>query len=90
MRRLPVVLHGGELRSQKGINLPGVQVSAPAVTDRDREMINHAVAHKADFLGVSFVRQAEDLQAVRTLAPPEMRLVAKIEDETIEVSGENL
>lgn len=74
-----IVRHGGLLRSHKGINLPGVQVSAPAVTERDREDIELALAHGADYLGVSFVRRAEDLREVRSLIPAPVRLVAKIE-----------
>ncbi|MBI2403822.1 MAG: pyruvate kinase [Gemmatimonadetes bacterium] len=76
------VVHGGELRSNKGINLPDVAVSAPAVTERDREDIEHAIAHDADFIGVSFVRRAADIEAVRALLPRHIRLVAKIEKAT--------
>jgi pyruvate kinase len=74
-----VVRHGGTLRSHKGINLPGVQVSAPAVTDKDREDIALAVERGADYIGVSFVRRAEDVEEVRSLVPGKVRLVAKIE-----------
>lgn len=73
------VRHGGLLRSSKGINLPGVNVSAPAVTDKDREDLALAVEQGADYVAVSFVRRAEDLEAVRALVPPSVRLVAKIE-----------
>ncbi|HEY2824208.1 MAG TPA: pyruvate kinase [Gemmatimonadales bacterium] len=73
------VKHGGELKSHKGMNLPGVAVSAPAVTDKDKEDIAHAVAHGADFVGISFVRRAEDIEHVRKLVPSTVRLVAKIE-----------
>jgi len=76
------VLHGGVLRSHKGINLPGVGVSAPAVTDKDREDIAQALAQGADYLAVSFVRRAADLEEVRKLVPPSIRLVAKIETAT--------
>lgn len=74
------VLHGGVLLSHKGINLPGVVVSAPAVTQKDREDIAQAVAQGADYLAVSFVRRAADVEAVRALVPPGVRLVAKIEN----------
>ncbi len=74
-----VVRHGGTLRSHKGINLPGVQVSAPAVTDKDRGDIALALEHGADYIGVSFVRRAEDIAEVRSLVPESVRLVAKIE-----------
>lgn len=74
-----VVRHGGILKSNKGMNLPGVTVSAPAITDKDREDLQAATEYGADFVGVSFVRRAEDLEQVRTLADPAMQLVAKIE-----------
>ncbi|MFQ5704058.1 MAG: pyruvate kinase [Gemmatimonadales bacterium] len=74
-----VVRQGGLLRSNKGMNLPGVHVSAPAVTEKDREDIALAVENGADFIGVSFVRRAEDLDQVKSLVDTSVRLVAKIE-----------
>ncbi len=74
-----VVRHGGTLKSNKGMNLPDVRVSAPAVTDKDREDIKLALAHGADFIGISFVSRAEDVEEVRSLVPPTVHLVAKIE-----------
>jgi pyruvate kinase len=73
------VVHGGQLTSNKGMNLPGVAVSAPAVTAKDREDIAHAVAHGVEFIAISFVRRAADVEAVRALVPQHTRLVAKIE-----------
>ena len=49
------VLHGGEIRSHKGINLPGVQVSAPAITEKDRADAQFAVDQQLDYIGMSFV-----------------------------------
>ncbi len=74
-----VVEHGGPLRSNKGINLPGVAVSAPTVTQRDRRMLEVALEHGADMIAVSFVRRAEDVEEVRGLVPAGVRIVAKIE-----------
>lgn len=73
------VVDGGILKSNKGMNLPGVRVSAPAVTDKDREDIALALEHCADLIGVSFVRRAEDVEEVRSLVPTTVQLVAKIE-----------
>lgn len=73
------VVNGGVLSSHKGMNLPDVQVSAPALTEKDREDVAHAVAHQADYVALSFVRRAEDLAELRTLLPPAIRVVAKIE-----------
>ncbi|MBI4421371.1 MAG: pyruvate kinase [Gemmatimonadetes bacterium] len=74
-----LVKHGGVLQSHKGINLPGVNVSAPALTAKDRDDIELALAHGADYIGISFVRRASDVDAVRALVPDTVRLVAKIE-----------
>jgi pyruvate kinase len=73
------VVDGGVLTSHKGMNLPGVQVSAPALTDKDREDVAHAVRHGADYVALSFVQRAEDLAELRAVVPPSVRLVAKIE-----------
>jgi len=76
------VVHGGVLKGKKGINLPGVRVSAPAVTDKDREDVALAVQHGADYIGISFVSTAADVEEVRTLVPEGVHLVAKIERST--------
>ena len=76
------VRFGGQLRSNKGINLPGVEVSAPPVSERDAEEVERAVAAGADFIAMSFVRRREDLEALRRLVPPHVRLLAKIEKDT--------
>jgi pyruvate kinase len=77
-----VVRYGGLLKAHKGMNLPGVDVSAPAVTEKDREEVEHAVALGVDYIGVSFVRRAEDLTQLRALIPKRVQLVAKIEKDT--------
>ncbi len=76
------VVHGGQLRSHKGINLPGVNVSAPSITDKDREDIAFAVEHGVDYLALSFVRRAEDIAELRTLITKTTLVVAKIEKDT--------
>ena len=73
------VVDGGPLTAHKGMNLPGIQVSAPALTDKDREDVADAVRQGVDYLALSFVRRAEDLAELRGLVPPTVRLVAKIE-----------
>jgi len=73
------VLHGGRLSSHKGINLPGVQVSVPSITDKDREDITFAVEQKLEYLALSFVRRARDLEELRSMIPPELLICAKIE-----------
>src|SRR2546427_9615411 len=64
------------------MNLPGLHVSAPALTEKDREDAEHAAAAGVDYLGLSFVRRAGDLGELRALVPPDVKLVAKIEKAT--------
>jgi len=73
------VVHGGPLRSHKGMNLPGIHVSAPSITEKDRADTAFAVEHGLDYLALSFVRRPEDILALRELIPREMLVVAKIE-----------
>ena len=76
------VLHGGELTSHKGMNLPGVQVSAPSITDKDREDVKFAVEQDLEYLALSFVRRAQDIAELRGLIPKSMLVVAKIEKDS--------
>src|SRR6266581_4573248 len=80
--RPALVVDGGSLTSHKGMNLPGLQVSAPALTDKDREDVRDAVARGVDYVALSFVRRAEDLAELRRLVPPTVQIVAKIEKAT--------
>jgi pyruvate kinase len=73
------VVHGGEVKRHKGMNLPGVHVSAPSITDKDRADVEFAVAQDVDFLALSFVRRAEDIQALQALVPKTTMVIAKIE-----------
>lgn len=73
---------GGVLRSQKGINLPGSALSIPSLTERDRLGLACALQAGVDYLAVSFVRSAKDLQSVRRLMRRQggqIPIVAKIE-----------
>src|SRR6185369_10722945 len=73
------VLHGGEMGSHKGINLPGIQVSAPSITAKDREDIAFAVQQELEYIALSFVRRAQDIAELRQLVTKHMLVVAKIE-----------
>lgn len=77
-----VVEYGGELKSNKGMNLPGIDVSAPALTEKDREDVVQAVALGVDYIALSFVRKAADVEQLRRLVPRSIKLVAKIEKDT--------
>jgi pyruvate kinase len=59
---------GGRLTDRKGINKLGGGLSVPALTDKDREDIRLAARMKVDYLAVSFVRSAQDMQDTRALA----------------------
>lgn len=73
------VLHGGIVRSHKGLNLPGVHVSAPSITEKDEADIRFAVEHELDYLALSFVRHAGDIESLRALVPKGLLVIAKIE-----------
>ncbi len=59
---------GGELRSRKGLNLPGIDLGISAFTAHDRACLEFALAHGVDAVGQSFVERAADLEAVRSAA----------------------
>ena len=76
------VLVGGELRSCKGLNLPGIDLGISAFTDHDRECLKFALDHGADAVSQSFVESAADIDAVRAAARSfgrEPMVLAKIE-----------
>jgi pyruvate kinase len=62
------VLTGGELRSRKGLNLPGIDLGMGAFTDRDRECLAFALEQGVDAVSQSFVQDASDVIAVREAA----------------------
>jgi pyruvate kinase len=74
---------GGDLGSHKGINLPGVAVSAPCLTEKDIEDLEVGVRAGVDFVALSFVREATDVLKLREhlqrLGAADMSVIAKIE-----------
>jgi pyruvate kinase len=77
-----VVVTGGILKNNKGINLPGVDVSAPALSEKDRVDIGFALRYGVDYVALSFVRRPEDvLEAKRLLTVDKVSIpvIAKIE-----------
>ena len=76
------VLHGGPLKSHKGMNFPGVAVSAPSLTEKDRADVRFAIDQELDYLALSFVRRAEDIEGLRAMLPKGMLIVAKIEKDS--------
>lgn len=59
------VLYGETIRPRKGINIPGATASLSAVTDRDIEFIRFAVEYDADYIALSFVREAKDIELAK-------------------------
>jgi pyruvate kinase len=64
------VIHGGTLSSSKGINLPGVRVSVPSLTDKDLRDLEFALEQELDYIALSFVRSARDVQNLLDRIPP--------------------
>src|SRR4029079_18243579 len=72
----------GTLRSRKGINLPGVKLSAPAMSESDIAHARWAAKAGIDFVGLSFVREPDDVRQLKSLlreSGSHARVVAKIE-----------
>lgn len=76
------VVYGGILRSKKGINLPGTNVSLPALTEKDHADLVFGLAQNVDWIALSFVRTAQDILDVKKLiadAGKTTKVIAKIE-----------
>ncbi len=74
------VVRGGELRSRKGINAPGVPLRLPPLSDKDREDADFAIGLGVDYLALSFVLSAQDIEALRShLGSRAVPIIAKIE-----------
>ncbi|MEX1099082.1 MAG: pyruvate kinase, partial [Bacteriovoracaceae bacterium] len=61
------IVIGGQLKSNKGINLPNVDISAPAFTEKDRRDLMFGLKQDVDFFALSFVRKAEEVKEVKAL-----------------------
>jgi pyruvate kinase len=76
------VVIGGEVSNNKGINLPGVAVSVPALSDKDEADLRWALRLPADMVALSFVRDAKDIERVHEIMDEEgvrLPVIAKIE-----------
>ncbi|MCE1173429.1 MAG: pyruvate kinase [Propionibacteriales bacterium] len=76
------VLVGGKVSNHKGINLPGVPVSVPALSEKDERDLRWALRHGVDMVALSFVRSASDIEPVRKVMESEGRqvpVIAKLE-----------
>lgn len=76
------VAHGGVLTSRKGVNLPGVNISTPALTAQDRRDLDFGIGLGVDFVALSFVRSRDEVRELRKIledAGSNARIVVKIE-----------
>lgn len=76
------VIQGGVLSSKKGVNFPNTKISMPSLTDKDESDLDFAIAQDVDWIGLSFVRTAEDIVDLKqriSVQGGKARVIAKIE-----------
>ncbi|MBZ4686754.1 MAG: pyruvate kinase [Clostridia bacterium] len=77
------VLNTGEISSRKGVNVPGVHVNLPAITEKDVKDIVFGIEQEVDFVAASFIRTASDVLEIRRLLEEhnsDIHIIAKIEN----------
>lgn len=92
------IVNGGTIKSKKGVNVPGVNISLPGITEKDANDIKFGIEQGIDFIAASFVRKASDVLEIRQLLEKHnathIQIISKIEnqqgvdnlDEILEVS----
>lgn len=92
------IVNGGTIKSKKGVNVPGVHISLPGITEKDANDIKFGIEQGIDFIAASFVRKASDVLEIRQLLEANnakhIQIISKIEnqqgvdnlDEILEVS----
>ena len=78
------VIHGGMLKSQRHVNLPGIRVNLPSITEKDKKDVLFGIEQEADFIALSFVREAIDVLQLKELLGSKankIKIVSKIEDQ---------
>ena len=76
------VIYGGVLKPRKGLNLPKTKISLPCITEKDEADLAFALDHEADWIGLSFVRNPQDIEFLRNIIKSKKKhakIVAKIE-----------
>lgn len=76
------VIYGGVLQEHKGMNLPGVNVSAPSLSEKDKQDIDFGISQAVDYVALSFVRRASDVEALKDYMRDkgaDLPIIAKIE-----------
>lgn len=75
-------VYGGLLNSRKGVNLPDTKISMPCLTEKDLKDLDFALSQNIHWIGLSFVREAEDIHQLRAIIEKnekDCRIIAKIE-----------
>ena len=78
------VIDGGVLKSKRHVNLPGIRVNLPAITEKDKQDIAFGIEQEVDYIALSFVREAKDIDELRELLGKKankIKVIAKIEDQ---------
>lgn len=78
------ILCDGELGSRKSVNVPSCRIELPSITDRDRQFIEHAIKRDVDFIAHSFVRNKNDVMAVKQILEEHnspIAIISKIENQ---------
>jgi len=78
------VIDGGILKSKRHVNLPGIRVNLPAITEKDKRDILFSITQEVDFIALSFVRNSEDVEQLRALLGDKVdkiKIISKIEDQ---------
>jgi pyruvate kinase len=78
------VINGGELGERKGVNVPGVRIALPFLSDKDVQDINFGIENEVDFIAASFVRSADDVLDIRRIMEQkgaDIDIIAKIESQ---------
>lgn len=77
------IVRGGKLSSHKGVNIPNISMDIPSLTEKDYQDILFGIKNRVDYIGLSFIRNAEDVLRVRKIlkenAAEDISLIAKIE-----------
>lgn len=77
------IMNGGKIKSRRGVCIPGIKLDVPFVSEQDKEDIKYACEHNGDYLALSFVNCAKDIEDVRALCKEydreDMLIISKVE-----------
>jgi pyruvate kinase len=77
------VIVGGDIKSKRGVNLPGAHLSISSLTPKDKKDLEFGIKNNVDFIAFSFVRRAKDIVELRSIldkSKSEAKIIAKVED----------